>query len=178
MRFLLPRWDAFRAGDIWLARSRRYGDIRKALLSAPAVADADRSLPAPASPHDWLAERRFALDAGLRRLAAAARAGAVAGGSIEDSVLRVVERTETAVPDGAADLVADLYRRMPEARITDILFEGRRHPVHRGPSPTCEPNELAAALREVGRIERSLFMIEWTTDPDVRRRETHRPGAR
>ena len=28
--------DAFRAGDVWLARSRRYGDIRKALLSAPA----------------------------------------------------------------------------------------------------------------------------------------------
>ena len=81
--------DAFRAGDVWLARSRRYGDIRKALLSAPAVADADRSLPAPASPHDWLAERRFALDEGLRRLAAAARADATADGSIEDSVLRV-----------------------------------------------------------------------------------------
>ena len=77
---------------------------------------------APASPHDWLAERRFALDEGLRRLAAAARAGAIAGGSIEDSVLRV-ERTEGAVPDGAAALVADLYRRMPEARITDILLE-------------------------------------------------------
>ena len=46
----------------------------------------------------------------------------IAGGSIEDSVLRV-ERTETAVPDGAADLVADLYRRMPDARITDILLE-------------------------------------------------------
>ena len=114
--------DAFRAGDVWLARSRRYGDIRKALLSAPAVADADRNLPVPASPHDWRAERRFALDEGLRRLAAAARAGATAGGSIEDSVLRV-ERTETAVPDGAADLVADLYRRLPEARITDILLE-------------------------------------------------------
>ena len=115
--------DAFRAGDVWLARSRRYGDIRKALLSAPAVADADHSPPVPASPHDWLAERRFALDEeGLRRLAAAARAGAIAGGSIEDSVLRV-ERTEGAVPDGAADLVADLYRRMPDARITDILLE-------------------------------------------------------
>ena len=49
-------------------------------------------------------------------------AGAIAGGSIEDSVLRV-ERTEGAVPDGAADLVADLYRRMPAARITDILLE-------------------------------------------------------
>ena len=114
--------DAFRGGDVWLARSRRYGDIRKALLAAPAVDDADRSLPVPASPHDWLAERRFALDEGLRRLAAAARAGATTGESIEDSVLRV-ERTETAVPDGAADLVADLYRRLPEARITDILLE-------------------------------------------------------
>ena len=27
------------------------------------------------------------------------------------------------MPDGAADLVADLYRRMSEARITDILVE-------------------------------------------------------
>ena len=31
-------------------------------------------------------------------------------------------------------------------------------------------NELAAALRGVGRIERSLFMLDWTTDPDMRRR--------
>ena len=31
-------------------------------------------------------------------------------------------------------------------------------------------NELAAALREVGRVERSLFMIDWITDPDMRRR--------
>ena len=109
--------DAFRAGDVWLARSRRYGDIRKALLlSAPAVADADRSLPVPASPHDWLAERRSALAEGRRRLAAAARVRATVGGeSIEGSVLRV-ERTEGAVSDGAADLVADLYRRLPGAR--------------------------------------------------------------
>ena len=46
-------------------------------------------------------------------------------------------------------------------------------------------NELAAALREVGRVERSLFMIDWTTDPDMRRRaqvglnkgEAHQPQA-
>ena len=104
-----------------VAPLRRYQ--KGAAVGAPAVADADRSLPVPASPHDWLAERRFALDEGLRRLAAAARARAIAGdGSIEDSMLRV-ERTEGAVPDGAADLVADLYRRMPDARITDILLE-------------------------------------------------------
>ena len=114
--------DAFRAGDVWLARSRRYGDIRKTLLSAPVVADADRSLPVPVNPHNWLAERRFALDEGLHRLDATARADAITGGRIEDGMLRI-ERTEAAVPDGAADLVADLYRRMPNARITDILLE-------------------------------------------------------
>ena len=114
--------DAFRAGDLWLARSRRYGDIRKTLLSVPTVADADRSLPVPASPQDWLAERKFALDEGLRRLDAAARAGAIAGGSIDEGMLRI-ERTEAAVPDGAGDLVTDLYQRIPDTRITDILLE-------------------------------------------------------
>ena len=114
--------DAFRAGDLWLARSRRYGDIRKTLLSVPTVADADRSLPVPASPQDWLAERKFALDEGLRRLDAAARAGASAGGSIDEGMLRI-ERTAAAVPDGAGDLVADLYQRIPDTRITDILLE-------------------------------------------------------
>lgn len=40
------------AGDLWLARSRRYGDIRRTLLTIPAVPDADRSsLPVPATPH-------------------------------------------------------------------------------------------------------------------------------
>ena len=33
--------------------------------------------------------------------------------------------------------------------------------------PHPRQNELATALREVGRIERSLFMIERTTDPDI-----------
>src|ERR1700679_517732 len=31
-------------------------------------------------------------------------------------------------------------------------------------------NSLHTALREVGRIERSLFMLEWMKDPEVRRR--------
>ena len=65
--------------------------------------------PAPASPHDWLAERRFALDEGP---APAGRGGAGRCGRW---------RTETAVPDGAADLVADLYRRMPAARPGELL---------------------------------------------------------
>ena len=122
---LLPGTASDRSGGVWRARSRRYGDIRKALLSIPAVADADCSLPVPASPQDWVAERRFALAEDLRRPAAAARAGAFAGGSTtEDGLLRV-DRTEAAVPDADADadLVADLCRRMLDARITDSLLE-------------------------------------------------------
>ena len=115
--------DAFRAGDVWLARSRRYGDIRKALLSAPAVADADRSLPAPTSPHDWFAERRFALDEGLRRLAAAARGPVRSPAGTSKTASSASRGRKPPCRTGAADLVADLYRRLPEARITDILLE-------------------------------------------------------
>ena len=124
--------DAFRAGDVWLTRSRRYGDIRRTLLSVPAVPDAGRSLPVPASPRDWLAERQFALADGLRRLAGKARAGATAGASIEDRILRV-DRTESAVPDGAG---GPGHRPLPaDARGADHRHPargGRRHPVHRG----------------------------------------------
>ena len=60
-----------------------------------------------------------AWDEGLRRLAATARAGAAGGGHR-----------------------ADLYWRLPESRITDILLRGgRRHPVHRGLQRTCERGE-------------------------------------
>ena len=31
-------------------------------------------------------------------------------------------------------------------------------------------NDLAAALREVGRVERTLFMIDWALDPSMQRR--------
>jgi hypothetical protein len=31
-------------------------------------------------------------------------------------------------------------------------------------------NALAKALREIGRLERSLFMLDWISDPDFRRR--------
>ena len=76
---------------------------------------------------------------GLRRLAAAARAGAIAGGSIEGSVLRV-ERTEGAVPDGAA---CPGRRPLPaDARGADHGHPprgGRRHPVHRGLHAPANP---------------------------------------
>ena len=83
----------------WRGRAAT-GDIRRTLLAIPVVPDADRSLPVPASPHDWLAERRFALADGLRRLAAKARAGATVGASIEDRILRVASTGRFAGGEG------------------------------------------------------------------------------
>ena len=63
----------------------------------------------------------------------------------EPSRILRVDRTEAAVPDGAADLVTDLYRRMPDARITDLLLEvERRHPLHRGLHAPAGPGRPAA----------------------------------
>ncbi|QOD28057.1 Tn3 family transposase (plasmid) [Escherichia coli O68:H12] len=36
--------------------------------------------------------------------------------------------------------------------------------------PHPRQNNLAVALREVGRIERTLFIIEWILDTDMQRR--------
>lgn len=34
----------------------------------------------------------------------------------------------------------------------------------------CRSHELALALREIGRVERTLFIIEWLLDADMQRR--------
>ena len=58
----------------------------------------------------------------LRRLARAAKAGAIPGGSIEDGVLKI-DRLTAAVPEEAEAMVLDLYGRLPGIRITDLLLE-------------------------------------------------------
>jgi TnpA family transposase len=113
--------DAFRSGDIWLAHSRRYGDLKDALVLAE-VARATPRLAMPYEPEIWLADRKSRLADGLQRLARAARAGAIPGGSIEDGVLKI-DRLTADVPEEADALVLDLYKRLPEIRITDLLLE-------------------------------------------------------
>ena len=62
------------------------------------------------------------MEIGLGKLSRAAKAGAIPGGSIEDGVLHL-SKLSSKVPVGADDLLFDLYKRMPEARITDIMPE-------------------------------------------------------
>jgi len=113
--------DAFRSGDIWLAYFRQYGDLKDALVPAE-VARITPKLAMPYEPEIWLADRKSRLADGLQRLARTARAGAIPGGSIEDGVLKI-DRLTAAVPEEADAMVLDLYKRLPEIRITDLLLE-------------------------------------------------------
>ena len=113
--------DAFRSGDIWLPHSRRYADLKQALVSLSAVQNTPR-LSIPFEPHEWLDDRKARLKDGLERLAQAARNGAIPGGSIENGTLKL-DRLTANVPAEADQLVLDLYRRIPEVRITDLLLD-------------------------------------------------------
>ena len=113
--------DAFRSGDVWLSHSRRYADLKRALVPIEAARETPQ-LAVPFEPERWIADRRRRTEDGLTRLAKAARDGTLPSGTIENGELRL-ERLRSDVPDEAGDLVLDLYRRLPEVRITDLLLD-------------------------------------------------------
>lgn len=105
--------DAFRSGHLWLRHSRRYADLKQALVPAE-VATTTPALAVPRLPRDWLTNRMTRMLAGLERLAHAARMGVLAGASVEEGILRT-ERIAADPPVGADAFILDLYRRLPEA---------------------------------------------------------------
>ena len=113
--------EAFRSGDIWLSHSRRYADLKQALVPIE-TAKACPRLTMPFEPEIWLDDRRARLAEGMTRLAKAARTGAIPGGSIEHGVLKI-DRLTAAIPADADSMVLDLYGRLPAVRITDLLQE-------------------------------------------------------
>ena len=113
--------DAFRSGDIWLAHSKRYADLKQALVPVEAAKSVPR-LAVPFDPEIWIRDRKAKMADSLKRLAKAARNGAIPGGTIENGILHV-DRLKQNVQPEADELVLDLYRRLPDARITDILLD-------------------------------------------------------
>ena len=55
--------EAFRSGDIWLAHSRRYADLKQALVPIEAARATPR-LTVPFDPESWLADRKVRLTDG------------------------------------------------------------------------------------------------------------------
>ena len=113
--------DGFRSGDIWLPRSRRHGDPTHALVPLP-TSTIDAALDVPLDVGVWLADRQAWMALGLERLAKAARIGAIPGGVIRDGGLNI-DRLTAEAPEGVDELILDLYKRLPETRITDLLVE-------------------------------------------------------
>lgn len=105
----------------WLAHSRRYGDLRQALVLIEAAKTTPK-LMVPFDPDEWLNDRKVRMADGLKHLAQAAKTGAIPGGSIENDILKI-DRLTAAVPVEADELVLDLYRRLPDVRITDMLLD-------------------------------------------------------
>ena len=144
--------DAFRSGDVWLAHPRRYGDVKQALVPIEA-AHATARLAVPLEPRGVGGRTQGALVEGLERLADAAQHGTIPGGAIENGELRI-SRPANAMPEDVDELVLDLYRRLPEARITDILLEVTPPPVSPTPSPTCAPGAMPGPDRTAQRPPR------------------------
>ena len=113
--------DDFQSGDMWLKQSRRYGDLKQVLVPATLAAGNAR-LAVPFDPETWLAARHAQMEIGLQRLSKATKAGAIPGGAIKDGVLSL-SRLPTKTPSDATDLLFDLYKRVPDTRITDIMLE-------------------------------------------------------
>ena len=86
------------------------------------AATTDTALAVPIDAGVWLADRQAWMTHGLERLAKAARAEAIPGGVIRDGSLNL-ERLTAEAPEGVDELILDLYKRLPETRITDILME-------------------------------------------------------
>ena len=113
--------DALRSGDLWLPRSRRHADPTRALVPIP-VSAPEAGLAVPSDACEWFADRRSRMAEGLGRLAQAARTGALPGGAIRDGGLHI-ERLAADPPEGADELILDLYKRIPDTRITDIMLD-------------------------------------------------------
>lgn len=129
--------DAFRSGDVWLVRSRRYGDLKQVLVPAQAVAESSR-LAVPLRPEEWLADRQERLDIRLRELGRAARMGTIPGGSIENGILHI-EKLEAAAPDGAEDRCSISTSRYRSHASPIFCWRSTPRSASARPSPICAP---------------------------------------
>jgi TnpA family transposase len=112
--------DTFRSGDIWLRNSRRYPEPSKELIPANLVPQSIH-LAVPLDPYEWLDHRKYEMDRSVHTVSQAAQLNLLPNGLILDGELKT-SKLEKQTPDGADQLVLDLYREVPATRITDLLL--------------------------------------------------------
>jgi TnpA family transposase len=116
---------ALRAGDLWVAGSRRYKDFDEYLLPRDvyrAMKSEGLGLAIDPDCASYLAERGARLHPELLQLARLAQAGELPDASIVDGVLKIspLDKQE---PDEAELLTRQAYAILPRIKITDLLVE-------------------------------------------------------
>lgn len=118
--------DRLRAGDVWVAGSRRYRAFDDDLLPRPTFAalKAAGPLPLAVAPRfeDHLAERSLRLEEAAAAVAARARAGTLPDIRLDAAGLTITPLRAITPPTVKTARQA-LYDRLPRARITDVLLD-------------------------------------------------------
>lgn len=118
--------DRLRAGDVWVAGSRRFRSFQETLIPRESFTAlrAEGPLPVgvPEDPHSWLDAKRAALAAAMADVADRAAAGTLEDVAIENGVLKITP-LKADTPDEAQKLGAAAYDLLPRIKITDLLLE-------------------------------------------------------
>jgi len=118
--------ERLRAGDVWVAGSRRYRAFDDDLLPRPTfeALKAAGPLPLAVAPRfdDHLGQRRARLEEATASVAERARAGNLPDVRLDESGLTITP-LRAATPPSVKAVRQTLYDRLPRARITDILLD-------------------------------------------------------
>lgn len=113
--------DGLRSRDIWAVDSRIYQDTRQQLLPTQ-QAEQILSLPIPLNANEWITERKELLDQRIKHVAQMMRQNTLPNSCIEKGKI-YVNRIDAQMPEGIDTLTLDIYKKMPQISITDILRE-------------------------------------------------------
>lgn len=118
--------DRLRAGDVWVAGSRRFRSFDDTLIPRESFAAlrAEGPLPVgvPEHPRSWLDTQRAALVDAMADVAARAAAGTLEDVAIENGALKITP-LKADTPDEAQALGTAAYDLLPRIKITDLLLE-------------------------------------------------------
>jgi TnpA family transposase len=118
--------DRLRAGDVWVAGSRRFRSFEETLIPRESFTAlrAEGPLPVgvPEDPQGWLDAKRAALAEAMADVADRAAAGTLEDVAIEHGVLKITP-LKADTPDEAQALGAAAYDLLPRIKITDLLLE-------------------------------------------------------
>ena len=181
--------DRLRAGDVWVAGSRRYRSFEERLISPATLSELEAcgTLPVAvdADLERFIDARRAILDDRLAAINAKAQSGLLPDVTLEKGVLKI-SPIEKSTPPEAEALAARLYAMLPRIRITDLLAEVARWTqfpecfTHlRTGEPAANPQVLMASLLAEGlnlgltRMAEacdvgSLGQLAWTSDWHIR----------